>query len=462
MSATRCVTVHMTRLKYVDVGVPLVTSKNIRPSGIDFSTARNISPYDHVEISKRSKVDTGDVLFSMIGSVGHACLVDTPIDFSIKNVGLFKTNENKALPKYVFYWLCSPSISNWLEANMKGGNQKFISLGLLRELPIIVAPLNEQKRIADKLDTVLARVDACRERLDRVPAILKRFRQSVLAAATSGKLTEEWREQHCVGSNFGFEWEPVTLNDLCENSFYGPRFGRNEYTDADTGVPTIRTTDMTDDGRIEITKDTPRVLVPSDKLENFRARKGDLLVTRTGSIGMMAVFEGNYLAIPSAYLIRFRFSLRVLSRYVFFCLMAPYGQERLGLSATAITQPNINAEAIKRIEIQLPHVDEQHEIVRRIESLFAYAARLEARYTAARAQVERLTPALLAKAFRGELVPQDPNDEPAAVLLERIRAAREAAPAKSRQRKGSSQPSKTQKAEVTMLDRKDIQDALLR
>ena len=65
----------------------------------------------------------------------------------------------------------------------------------------------------------------------------------------------------------------------------------------------------------------------------------------------------------------------------------------------------------------------KHEIVRRVETLFAYADRLEARYTAARAQVERLTPALLAKAFRGELVPQDPNDEPASVLLERIRAA---------------------------------------
>ena len=64
----------------------------------------------------------------------------------------------------------------------------------MRELRAPLAPLNEQKRIADKLDAVLARVDACRERLDRVPAILKRFRQAVLAAATSGKLTEEWRE----------------------------------------------------------------------------------------------------------------------------------------------------------------------------------------------------------------------------------------------------------------------------
>jgi type I restriction enzyme S subunit len=88
----------------------------------------------------------------------------------------------------------------------------------------------------------------------------------------------------------------------------------------------------------------------------------------------------------------------------------------------------------------LPSIEEQHEIVRRVESLFAFADRLEARYNAARAHVERLTPALLAKAFRGELVPQDPNNEPASALLERILVARvvaEEAKSKTRQRKAS-------------------------
>ena len=206
-----------------------------------------------------------------------------------------------------------------------------------------------------------------------------------------------------------------------------------------------------------------RKKVYGDEVEHFRVQKGDLLVTRTGSIGVMAVFEDDYLAIPSAYLIRFRFSPQVLSRYVFYCLMAPAGQERLGLSATAITQPNVNAEAIKRIAVQLPSIDEQHEIVRRVEALFAYANRLETRYTAACAQVGRLTPALLAKAFRGELVLQDPNDEPASVLLERIRAAREASEGTGgpKRRKGSGRSKASQKAEVLMLTRKDIQDTHL-
>ncbi len=91
-------------------------------------------------------------------------------------------------------------------------------------------------------------------------------------------------------------------------------------------------------------------------------------------------------------------------------------------------QPNLNLSKIKDFKLKLPSLLEQHEIVRRVETLFAFADRLEARLATARIAAERLTPALLAKAFRGELVPQDPDDEPAAELLKRLAAAREQAP----------------------------------
>lgn len=93
-------------------------------------------------------------------------------------------------------------------------------------------------------------------------------------------------------------------------------------------------------------------------------------------------------------------------------------------------QPALNGAKVRALPVPIPPLEEQAEIVRRVEVLFAYADRLEARYTAARVQVERLPPALLAKAFRGELVPQDPNDEPAPMLLERIHTSRAAAGAK--------------------------------
>ncbi len=378
----------------------------------------------------------GDILLSHINSPAHlgktAVYRGHPSNlFHGMNLLLIRSNMSIVCPYYFEYGLKYLRMTGVFELNAQHAvNQASINQKKLKSFGLPLAPLNEQKRIADKLDQLLAVVDSCKTRLDTIPGIIKRFRQSVLAAATSGELTADWREE--LENN---DWRTVTVGSLCEQSFYGPRFGKDEYTT--DGIPTIRTTDMTRDGRIEITSSTPRVSVPANKLDNFKVEKGDLLITRTGSIGIMAVFDGDYVAMPSAYLIRFRFTKVILPRYMFYCLMAPAGQEMLGLSTTAITQPNINAEAIKRIKIELPSIKEQQEIVRRVEALFVVADHFEARYQTARAQVDQLTPSLLAKAFRGELVPQDPNDEPAEKLLERIRAKKDAAPTKQSSRRKS-------------------------
>ena len=105
----------------------------------------------------------------------------------------------------------------------------------------------------------------------------------------------------------------------------------------------------------------------------------------------------------------------------------------------------LNLGLLRELPVLIPPVEEQHEIVRRVEALFALADRVEARYNTARARVHGLTPALLAKAFRGELVPQDPNDEPASVLLERIRTQRTQEAASAKRTSRAPQRSKTGK-----------------
>jgi len=389
--------------------------------------------------STKNRFTKGDVLYGKLRPYLNKVIVADANGYSTTEIIPIPPTEATE-NRYVFHWLKHPRFLDYVTDVSHGLNMPRLGTDAGKAAPFVLAPLPEQKRIADKLDALLARIDAIRARLDTIPALLKRFRQSVLAAATSGALTEDWR------GGAEAEWEDATIGDVCESSFYGPRFGKDEYTRSENGIPTVRTTDMTDDGRIEITDDTPRVAVPADKIEKFAAKAGDLLVTRTGSIGVMAVFDGSFVAIPSAYLIRFRFKETVLPRYAFYCLMAPAGQSAMGLSTTAITQPNINAESIKAISISLPPIDEQAEIVRRVESLFAIADRVQAQYTTARARVDRLTPALLAKAFRGELVPQDPSDEPASALLQRLRAgkASAAAPAK-RGRKPSTAAAKARK-----------------
>lgn len=294
------------------------------------------------------------------------------------------------IPRFFYYQLKSIDIKD------RGYGRHF---KILQESNFKVAPLAEQQEIVRQLDVMLAQVEQIKARLDAIPTILKKFRQSVLADAVSGKLTEEWREQNNL---------PLAniekLERVVDSSFYGPRFSKDDYTDdLQNGIPTIRTTDMSD-GKIIVTPTTPRIIVPPEKIEQFKVKPSDLLITRTGSIGVMALVREEYLAIPSAYLIRFRFKQNLVSSdYIYYALTSPNGQNQMGLSTTAITQPNINANSIRALEIYLPSIEEQKEIVKRVDTLFGYAARIEETIQSAQKRLNLLTQSILAKAFSGEL-----------------------------------------------------------
>jgi type I restriction enzyme S subunit len=323
---------------------------------------------------------------------------------------------------------------------------------------VSIPPFTEQKRIADKLDTLLARVDACRERLDRVPAILKRFRQSVLAAATSGELTTDWR-----AATLADQWTFGKASDICDKVQSGgtPREG---FIDK-PGVPFLKVYNIVNqEVAFDYRPQYVTTAIHNGPLAKSRATPGDVIMNIVGPpLGKVAVVPDSFREwnINQAIAL-FRPSARVSSGWLYIVLCSGMSVNSIVHETRGIAgQTNISLSQCRNFEFPIPSVGEQAEIVRRVDSLFAYADRLETRYVAARAQVDRLMPALLAKAFRGELVPQDPDDEPASVLLERIRAARAAEPPKARSRKDTGRPTKTQKAEILMPNRRDIPDAHL-
>ncbi|GAA0782755.1 MULTISPECIES: restriction endonuclease subunit S [Pseudomonadati] len=145
--------------KYQDSGYPLVTSKNLSSGRLDLRDVKFISEEDHIEIAQRSNVDKNDILFAMIGSIGNAVIVDTDIDFSIKNVALFKYySKNLASPEYLLRFLSFAEIKFKLEAS--GAVQSFVSLGKVRSFIIALPPLEEQHRIVAKVDELMLLCDA--------------------------------------------------------------------------------------------------------------------------------------------------------------------------------------------------------------------------------------------------------------------------------------------------------------
>jgi type I restriction enzyme S subunit len=173
---------------YVADGVPLITSKNLLPAGLDFENVKFVSREDHIEIGKRSGVERGDILFAMIGTIGNPVVVETDREFSIKNVGLFKANRDFILSRYLRYWFMSPPFTRWLEPKQRGTTQKFVPLGLLRALVVALPPLAEQTRIVAEVERRLSVVEELEAVVTTNLQRATRLRQSILQKAFTGEL----------------------------------------------------------------------------------------------------------------------------------------------------------------------------------------------------------------------------------------------------------------------------------
>lgn len=142
--------------KYVADGIPLVTSKNLCNGKIDFSTAKFISLEDHITISQRSKVEDGDIMYAMIGSIGNPVLYNGNVEFSIKNMALFKKISNGLDMEYVYWFLYLSQ--DTMKKFASGGVQSFVSLGYLRNYWIPIPPIQEQHRIVMAIKQLMPKI----------------------------------------------------------------------------------------------------------------------------------------------------------------------------------------------------------------------------------------------------------------------------------------------------------------
>lgn len=378
--------------------------------------------------------------------------------------------------KYIGLFTRSKEYLDKVSDLSKGVNINNLKPSHFSEILIPLPPLNEQTRIANKLDSLLAKVDAAQSRLEKIPTLLKRFRQSVLAAATSGELTREWREEN----------QPVPIKDLSikvqlerkakgikesklskelkteaayfdiPDSWLWVRLGHLALKITDgahntpkiegQGYPYLMAKNLTG-GALDFSK--KKFISHKDHKElhlKCIPEIGDLLIVNIGA------GTGNNALIN----VEFEFSFKniaiikkpsfMVSEYLKYFFDA-YKQRIFDEQTRGGAQPFLSLTVLNDIPFVLPSQEEQTEIVRRVESLFALADVVEKQYQAAKLRIDRLTQSLLAKAFRGELVPQDPNDEPAAELLKRIQAERAAqAPVKRSTIKKSARASEKKSA----------------
>lgn len=173
--------------KYQEKGYPLVTSKNLKNNSISFDKIKYISAFDYTNINKRSKVNIGDVLFAMIGTIGNPVVITEEPKYAIKNVALFKISSNQN-SWFLKYYLDSSFVFQKMVIEAKGTTQKFVGLGYLRNFPIKLPTLPEQKQIVQKLDTISVETKKSEVIYQQKIDDLEELKKSILKKAFEGEL----------------------------------------------------------------------------------------------------------------------------------------------------------------------------------------------------------------------------------------------------------------------------------
>ncbi len=433
---------------YLEEGTPLIRSMNIHFDRIKKDGLAFISD-EAAEKLKNVEVLTSDVLLNITGaSIGR-------VNIATDEYSGARVNQHVAIirmlngmsAEYVYYYLRTPKVQSYIHSNESGATRQALTKDKIASFEIPLPPLAEQTVIAQTLDTLLAQVDNIKTRLDAIPNILKTFRQSVLAAAVSGKLTEAWRGENEKPFS---SWKELALNKCfeCIDGDRGPNYPKKEEYLHEGYCLFLSTKNVRPYGF-----DFSRTVFISEEkdqiLRKGRMQRGDIVITTRGTLGYVASYDDSVdyevIRINSGMLILRKKDESFVNDYFKILIASPKFQKEIDIQRTGSAQPQLPAKILKEFLLNVPPAEEQTEIVRRVEELFAFADQIEQQVKNAQGRVNNLTQSILAKAFRGELTTQWRAENPdlisgensAEALLAKIQAERDALKKSSKPKKKS-------------------------
>ncbi|NMM49838.1 restriction endonuclease subunit S [Marinigracilibium pacificum] len=351
------------------------------------------------EENKLQKCTSNDILIARYGaSIGR---ILTGMEGAY-NVAMAKVLIPDLIDHRFIYWLLKSNIFQSPILSLQRTAQSGFNKNDLEFINLPIPPLAEQRRIVAKLDALFGHLDNLKAKLNRIPELLKNFRQSVLTQAVTGKLTEEWR----VAENIKVGKFTI-LKELGE-VLAGQSPKVSEVNTEGRGEKYITGPEQWDGKKFHKPKWTefPKRIAPSNSI--FITVKG-AGVGKTFLGTKAAIGRDIYAFVPEDH---------INHKFVFYAIKATTAE--IITNAKGLI-PGLSKSHLQDHKIYYPGKFEQDEIVCRIDKLFSVADSIETQYNSLKDKIDNLPQAILQKAFKGELVPQDPNDEPASVLLERIK-----------------------------------------
>mgnify|MGYP006069753487 CR=1 FL=1 len=347
----------------------------------------------------------GSVLLCIEGGSAGRKLAFTNEDVCFVNkLCAFVSRISTEHAKFIYYYFQSNDFKAIFNEN-KNGLIGGVSLNKLKQIKIIQPPLNEQKRIVEKLDKMMRIVDNVNARLDKIPTALKRARQSILNQAITGELTKDWREKNSVKEI----WKNCIFNDIAIKLTDG---SHNPPPKKNSGYVVISAKNIKNNNIVFNDNDRYTDKIGYEK-ENKRTqiKKGDIILGIIGaSIGNIAMYNSDKKVIAQRSVAIINTSIN--NEYVYFYMRSSVYQNMLIDRTKGAAQGGVYLNDLRDIPIVVPPLEEQAEIVRRVKLAFEKLDKIELRYQKAKEYSDKLTQSILNKAFRGELVPQDPNDSP--------------------------------------------------
>lgn len=407
--------------EWTDKGLPIIRIQNLNNPNANFN-------FFNGNLDSKHRVETGDLLFAWSGTPGSSFGAHVwGGNVGALNQHIFKVVFNEYLiEKRFIRYAINQTLDELISGAHGGVGLRHITKGKFEATEIAFPSLAEQKAIADQLDILLTQIEASKARLEHITETLKTFRHSVLSAAVSGKLTENWRE------NKKINWIKSTLANICRSVSDGDHQAPPK---ADFGIPFLVISNIS---KGEIDYSSVNRWVPESYYESLKdIRKpeiNDILYTVTGSFGIPVIVKTTapfcfqrHIAIikPNHSSIDYK--------YLFYYLASPEVFKHAKSIATGTAQKTVSLSHLRNFNILLPPIEEQAEIVHRVEELLAFADSIEQKSNAALARVDDLTQSILVKAFTGELTADwraaNPelisSDNSAESLLKKIKADRE-------------------------------------
>ena len=431
---------------YQEKGIPLVRISNINKTYID--TKENVVYISREQAGNFADFELrkGDILIALSGATTGKFGVHSQDDVALLNqrVGRIRPYLDYLPKKFIFHYL--GIIRQNIFERAYGAAQPNISVNELMRFPIPFPPLNELHRIVARLEELFSRLDAGVEGLRKVKAQLKRYRQAVLKYAFEGKLTEEWRKTHTglrsvlaespvaqndnsFSSNLPKDWLLLTIPNIVskeKNSIKRGPFGssiRKEFFQP-SGYKVYEQKNV-----IYSNFNLGNYYIDEDKflqLKDFELKSGDVVITCSGTIGKIAIATADLKkGIINQALLKLKLDEAKVSAKYFLHLFTSKIHDIILDATRGSAMKNISSvKDLKQMLFPIPPFIEQQKIVEEIEQRFSVADEIEKIASQTASQAERLRQGILKQAFEGKLVPQDPSDEPADKLLQRIREER--------------------------------------